>query len=74
MARWYHLPTGRRHVFGLRVDVRDGVHVLDDGVVLFVAGKCVVLHAMEARTQVRLVAHVALRAGSTAKKKPVESS
>jgi hypothetical protein len=37
------------------VDVRDGVHVLDDGVVLFLAGNCVVLHAMEARTQVPLV-------------------
>ena len=44
-----------RHVFGLRVDVRDGVHVLDDGVVLFVAGNCIILHAMEARTQVQLV-------------------
>lgn len=42
-----------RHVFGLRTDVRDGVHVLDDGAVLFVAGHCVVLHAMDARTQVR---------------------
>lgn len=44
----------RRHVFGLRVDVKDGVHVLDDGVVLYVAGNCIVLHAMEARAQVQL--------------------
>lgn len=53
-----HFDTivGRRHVFGLRTDLRDGVHVLHDGVVLFVAGNCVVLHAMEARTQVLLLA------------------
>jgi hypothetical protein len=31
--------------------------VLDDGVVLYVAGNCIILHAMEARTQVQLVMH-----------------
>lgn len=42
---------GCRHVFGLRPSVRAGLHVLDDGIILFAAGNCLVLHSLEARTQ-----------------------
>lgn len=42
--------TGR-HVFGFRSDVRDPVHFLEDGTLLYPAGHAVVTHNLETRTQ-----------------------
>ena len=41
----------RRHIFGLRTDVRNGVHFVNQSVVAFVAGHNVVLHSLETRSQ-----------------------
>ena len=40
-----------RHIFGLRTDVRNGVHFVNQSVVAFVAGHNVVLHSLETRSQ-----------------------
>ena len=41
----------RRHIFGLRTDIKNGVHFVNQSVVAFVAGHNVVLHSMETRSQ-----------------------
>ena len=41
----------RRHIFGQRTDIRNGVHFINQSVVAFVAGHTVVLHSLETRSQ-----------------------
>jgi len=41
----------RRHVFGVKGDVRDNVHYLDETTVLYAAGNQIVLHHVESNTQ-----------------------
>ena len=41
----------RRHIFGLRTDLKNGVHFVNQSVVAYVAGHNVVLHSMETRSQ-----------------------
>ena len=41
----------RRHIFGLRTDIKNGVHFINQSVVAYVAGHNVVLHSIETRSQ-----------------------
>lgn len=43
--------TERRHIFGLRSDVRENVHFINDSTIAFAAGHQVVLHSLETRAQ-----------------------
>ena len=40
-----------RHVFGLNVSVKDNLHYVDDNVVLYPAGRTLVLYSTDSRTQ-----------------------
>lgn len=40
-----------RHVFGLDATVKNGIQVVDESTVLYVAAHCIVLHSTATRTQ-----------------------
>jgi cilia- and flagella-associated protein 57 len=41
----------RRHVFGVKANVKDGLHFVDDSILLYPAGHHVVKYAVDTRLQ-----------------------